>query len=370
MPQPVTLGDLAHKYEAAKGAEHLGAWAAALVRAKGQPDRALGIMRAAKRYSPGVLAHLDDMVTKASLGAVTTSTDSGALSNDPSNIGRLFLDFIRPKEVLGKLTMARRVVPRMPILSGVTGATAAWRAEGAAIRITHGTFERTMLELLSVAGITVVTDEVARSDDPRALVALTRDLSKAVVFATDGAFLDFQSAGTPGIEPPGIAYGGLEIQRDATLTDDLNQLLEAVGGLDWSGIALITSPRCALYLAQALNVEGLGLNGGSLWGIPVIVSAASPTETDTSGTREVITAINMDELLVTEGDGVEVETTNEANLKMDTAPGMNGTTPTETNTVSLFQSNLTAVRCIRAVNWRMRTPGIGAAVLTGVDPLA
>lgn len=366
MPRP-TAFELDQAYHAQNNYKAFGHLVAAICKHKGSVDAALGSLRRSGRFSPENVKAFESIIEKASIAATTTG-NSAALAADPSALERAFLSFIRPKEVIGRLD-ARRIPTRTPIIMGATGATAAWRGQGKAIRLSRGTYSRSMLDLLNCVGITVVTDEVAKADDDITAQLITKDLANAVRLATDSQFLDWTSAGVSGESPAGIGYGATILQNENSLQDDLNMPFEAAAGEDWSSLALVMSPRMAIFLAQGFDLSDLGADGGRIWGVKVVTSSASPIDTVTAGTLESIHAIVQDELIITEGDSVMIDTSQNAGLEMDNSPSMDGITPTESNVVSLFQINATAVRANRWINWRMRVPGAGVAVLTDINPL-
>ncbi len=370
MDRPITLGDITAQHEAQAGAKNFGRFIAALVAHKGSPDAAeRALIGRPSSNSSAVQRDFQRLVEKANVAA-TTGANSPALVADPTSLERQFLNFIRPREVIGRLTGARRVPAGTPILAQATGTTAGWRRQGKAIKLSRGSFTRTVLQTLSLGALSVISQEIAKSPDDAAVQLITRDLAAAVRLRCDASFLDWTNAGIADVEPAGVAYGGTVFQAENTIRDDINLLMEHVAGDNWENLALIMSPRLSLYIAQAFELNTLGVNGGRLWGVPVIVSSASPIQEVTAGTLESITAINQDELFISEADAIDIETSQNAALEMDDSPSMDGTTPTESNLVSLFAINAMAVKVTRSITWRMRVPGVGVAVLTDIAAAA
>jgi hypothetical protein len=96
-------------------------------------------------------------------------------------------------------------------------------------------------------------------------------------------------------------------------------------------------------LGQA-EFPGMTMNGGTLLGLPVIVSQHVPTG--------VVVLAAASEIYLADDGQVMIDTSREATLEMSD-------TPTGTATRSLFSHNEIAIRAERYVNWAKRR---GAAV--------
>jgi hypothetical protein len=102
-------------------------------------------------------------------------------------------------------------------------------------------------------------------------------------------------------------------------------------------------------------------SGGSLFGIPLIVSSAVPS--DSSGSTIVL--LDTQAVLVGSG-GIEISSARAASVEMLNNPTNNSATATATTHVSLWQTNSVSIRAVRAINWKI--VGDGAVVaLSGVD---
>jgi hypothetical protein len=84
---------------------------------------------------------------------------------------------------------------------------------------------------------------------------------------------------------------------------------------------------------------GMSMNGGTLLGLPVIVSQYVPTG--------VIVLAAASEIYLADDGQVMIDTSREATLVMDNAPSGAATR-------SLWQDNLLGVRCERYINWAKR----------------
>jgi hypothetical protein len=100
-------------------------------------------------------------------------------------------------------------------------------------------------------------------------------------------------------------------------------------------------PSNAVAIARATNTPTLGLKGGSIYGIPVIVS-------QTVGDRLI--ALDASQILVADEGGIEVDISNNALVQMDSAPTDAQTAATVL--ISLFQMNLVGLKITRFINWK------------------
>ncbi|MDF3606323.1 phage major capsid protein [Paracoccus sp. DMF-8] len=98
------------------------------------------------------------------------------------------------------------------------------------------------------------------------------------------------------------------------------------------------------------------MNGGTLFGLPVIVSEHVP-----SGT---VALVNTSDIYLGDEGGFSVDFSREASVQMDDSPD-NPTTAT-TVLVSLWQRNLVGFLAERTISWARRRAS-SVQVLSGVD---
>lgn len=114
-------------------------------------------------------------------------------------------------------------------------------------------------------------------------------------------------------------------------------------------------------LGQA-EYPGLTLNGGTFMGVPVIVSDYLPSDSDGG----IVILANASDIWLADDNQVTIDASQEASLQMLDNPTNNSATGTATSMVSMFQTNSTAFRAERFINWqRRRTSAV--AYLTGVQ---
>ena len=106
-------------------------------------------------------------------------------------------------------------------------------------------------------------------------------------------------------------------------------------------MVLLMKPANAVAIARATNTPALGLKGGSIYGIPVVVSGSV-------GNRLI--ALDAGRILIGDDGGLDVDMSNNALVQVDSSPA----DPTVAGTVlvSLFQMNLVGLRITRFINWK------------------
>ena len=125
----------------------------------------------------------------------------------------------------------------------------------------------------------------------------------------------------------------------AAINADLAGLLAAIttGG---ASLVWVMRPMTAYKIAATIGGTAAADIPRTLFGIPLVLSANSPQQ---------ITLIDTAHILYSDDGGIEVDTTDEPTIQMDTA----ATDPAVAATVfqSLWDDNLFAVRATRWVAW-------------------
>ncbi|MGF6839889.1 hypothetical protein QF001_003756 [Paraburkholderia youngii] len=235
-----------------------------------------------------------------------------------------------------------RVVPYRPVLTG-GATTAAWIPEAMIIPMGEAGFEIERIPAKKVAGLLVVTEELARVFAPRADRILGGELARALADEVTRTFLsdDAPSNASPG----GIFYGASEIAGTGDIGQDVVNLLAEFTG-DLESAVLVCSPLAGAAFAKAGEDEA-GALGGYVLGIPFV------TSTHMAGS--VIGLVDVGQVILAE-DGVGLDTSTHASVTASAS----GTGPA--TLVSLWQSNLVGVRAIQYINWALNPAAEGAAV--------
>jgi hypothetical protein len=232
--------------------------------------------------------------------------------------------------------------------------------EGAPIPIPQSALGANVLgPAKKLATIRTLTDSLLQHSIPSAELVISTILREATARALDKAI--FSNVAASAIRPAGILNGVAPIAATGTTgnpgnmelaTADFAKLVDAItdayGGED---VMLFVSPGRAVQLTMA--APGLAMLrelGGRLVAMPTIANAT-------------IIAVNVRGFASSFGPDPEITVSDQATVHMeDTAPADIGTVGTPNivaaPTISLFQSQSTAIRLILRCAWSMRAPGL------------
>ena len=315
---------------------------------------------------------------KAAVAAGTTDGWASGLVGDETSVFADFVEFLRPQTIIGRFGTGG--VPGLtnvpfytPLITQTGGGAGYWVGEGAAKPLTSLDFSRTTLTPLKVANIAVVTEEVLRNSAPSAETILRNALANALRERMDTDFIDPAKAATAGVSPASITNGITPITSAGGTADDVRTDIQALFGefiaannAPTSGV-FIMSATTALALSLMQNplgqaeFPGIGMNGGSFFGLPVIISEYVPTITGGS----YVVLVNAADIYLGDEGGINVDMSREASLQMDNEPTMTSDSPTGTSVVSLWQTNSVGFRAERTINWARRRAS-AVAVLSAV----
>lgn len=334
---------------------------------------ATDIAKAMYGDNEAIVAATEMLVTKAAVAPATTTGTTWAAPL--VQVGGVFADFIefqRPQSIMGRfgtngVPALRRVPFRTPLVGQTSGGEAYWTGEGQAKPLTAFDLASTILEPLKLANIAVATMELIRDSSPSADVLIRDQLAAAINTRLDTDFINPAKAAVAGVSPASILNGVTAIPSTGTdaeaVRNDVRLLFNsfiAANNAPTSGVWIMAATTAlALGLMQnplgQSEFPGIGMNGGTFMGLPVIVSQYVP------GT--VVALVNASDIYLADEGGIELAMSTEASLQMDSAPD-NPTTAT-TVLVSLWQRNLVGFRAERTVNWARRRPS-AVAYLSGV----
>ncbi|MCL4182154.1 MAG: phage major capsid protein [Burkholderiaceae bacterium] len=283
---------------------------------------------------------------------------------------------VRSASVLGKLPGVARLPFQSATIGLGAGARAYWRAAGKAVPVSRVPIgDPSILDDRSVYALLVARDAFLREAQPMAEQALAAELIRATAEAIDSALVDPENDGS-GDAPASVTNSGFKTASTGVTVDaidlDLGALVGALAHEDLSTARWVLHPRTAGYFARlrgdsgALAYPGIGVTGGTLLGIPAIVSAGVPISDDSPAETSVSLVIGSG-IVMAGGDEIELRQSKHATLEMDTEPTGDAGAPTaqSAHQVSMFQNNLTAMMTVAHANWLPRRATI-AATLTGV----
>ena len=318
---------------------------------------------------------------------VIRATVPGSITNNPTNAGALigeagaivadFLEYLRPKTILGKF--GQNGIPdlrRVPFYAALVGQTSGgqgyWVGEGKAKPLTSFDFSRQSLTPLKVANIAVLSDEIIRNANPSVEPIVRDALVAALSERLDIDFVDPAKAAVANISPASITNGVVPIPSlgvDAeAVRADIKAAITAytTNNNTASGGVWIMPTNLAMSLGMMVNLlgqpefPGISRNGGDLAGFDIIPSDYVKPST--------LILANAPEIYLGDEGGFAVDMSREASLEMSDAPtgsispGTSGTGPV----VSLWQTNSVGLRAERTINWMKRRPE-AVVLLSGVN---
>ncbi len=307
---------------------------------------------------------------KAAVAAATTTT-SGWASNlaiqQPTNE---FLELLRPRTLLGRIPGFRQVPFNVSVPAQTGGGTYSWVGEGNAKPVTSGTLATVTVGYAKAAGIIVLTRELVMISSPSAEGVVREEMIAGI-----GAFLDTQLvdptvAAVAGVNPASITNGAATAAASGATAAALRADLAArvatftAANIPLDGSVWLMNDSNAFAAGISLNAlgqplfPGMSQQGGSILGIPVVVS-------NNVGNRIIL--VHAPSILYADEGGVQLDVSREASVQMDSAPS----NPSDATTVlvSFWQRNLVGLRAERMINWtRARSAAvtyISAAAYTG-----
>lgn len=332
-----------------------------------------GDVSSAKAFADN--AFRDDLrlneIMKAAVAAGTT-TDPAWAGNlvQYQNLSSEFVDFLRPRTIIGQLGVGNvPALRRVPFNVRIPGKTAKgraqWVGEGFRKPVTKSGYDAAELKWSKIAGISVITEELARFSDPSIQILVRDDLSDAVIERMDEDFVDpAKAAGTgAGLSPASITNGVTAIPSTGDVYADIQALWATADdtNLPVSSAVYITDSATARQLAglrnplMAREFPNVTMTGGDIDGVPLVVSNYVPS-------GMFILAFTSEIYLADDGV-VTIDISKEATIIMDDDATA---TPTMAQIQSMFQTNQLAIRAERFVNWKKRRPQ-AVAYLSGVD---
>lgn len=317
------------------------------------------------------------LLTKAAVAAANTQNQNwaGNLVSEEGGVFADFVEFLRPRTILGRfgsdnIPSLRQVPFRVPLVGQTSGGAGYWVGEGKAKPLTKWAYGRNTLEPLKVANIAVATEELLRDSSPSAEILLRDELAAALRERLDRDFIDPAKSVLSGVSPASILNGVAAIPSSGSDADAVRADVQALFGAfiaannaPDSGVWIMTAVTAlALSLMQnplgQTEFPGIGMMGGTFFGLPVIVSQYVP-----SG---VVALVNASDIYIADEGGIAVDMSREASLEMSDAPEHDSIEPTPAELVSMFQTNSVAFRAERTISW-MRRRASAVAHLSGVN---
>lgn len=348
-------------------------YAMAMLNANGNPSVALNMVRANRRWMD-----TSPELEKVLLAAVATgdTTTAGWASElvYAQNLANEFIEFLRPMTIIGRLPRLRKVPFNVRMGSQTAGSSFNWVGQAKPIPVSKLTTGSLSLGITKGAGIVTIDDELMRSSSPSAELLVRDDLAKSIAQGVDLSFIDPNQGGVVNIQPASMLYGVTPIDTSGTTAAafavDVAALFAAAiaANLDPTTGVFVMSPTTALKLSLMLTTNGvpqypsININGGTLLGLPVVVSnAANIAGSPQFG--QMIVLLLQEEILLADDGQVTIEISKEASLELKDNPTNSGAGgETATSMVSMFQTHSAAIKAVRYINWTKRRSAAAAFI--------
>lgn len=307
-----------------------------------------------------------EMILRAPVNVGTTTDSTWAAPLVQLNQATSeFIELLRAATIIGRIPGLRRVPFNVQIPRATGDPSVNWVGEGKVKPVSAMAFDSITLRWNKVAGIVPITEELMKFSNPAADTLVRDALVAAIAYLTDRDFLDPTKTATD-VSPASVTQGVTPIVASGTTADalraDLGRLLAAylVANMSVSGLVLVMTSVMAMRLSLMRNAldqkefPDINMAGGTLEGIPVIVSENIVAANGSPGDGGLIVALNAPEILLAE-EGVSVDVSREASLQMETTPDSPATASTVL--VSLWQHNMVGIRAERYITWLKRRAG-------------
>ncbi len=219
-------------------------------------------------------------------------------------------------------------------------------------------FSSATLRWAKTAGIVVISKELAKFSSPAAEALIKDQMIKDCVKFLDEQFITDTVAAVTNVSPASILNGksaaaatGGSTPGDALYDLDVAMKAFVTSGNNPQDAVILMSASNAYSLASAQNSLSSGMvfpnltvTGGSIGGIPVVVSQSV-------GTRLVV--VNAGEILLADDGGISVSVSEQATIEMSSTPiAGEASPPTGAILHSLWQRNEIGILVEQFITWQ------------------
>lgn len=339
----------------------------ALIVSKGNPSGALAYAQAQQRWKDQTPEVATVLMSAVAAGDITTAGWAAELVYN-QNLAAAFLEYLRPKTIIGRIQGFTRVPFNVRWGSQTSGASAYWVGEGKPIPVSKYATGSGSLGIAKAAGLIVLTKELMMSSEPSAEVLTRNELEKCVTQFLDQQFIAPDYAAVANVSPASITNGVIPVAATGTALTNVRADVQTMfnqwndADIDFTSAVWVMTPRLALALSMMQNALGqteypnLSVNGGTFAGLPVIVSNnAKQVGSPVTGEGNLLVLVNPNDIAMADEGGITIDASSEASIQMLDNP-TNATTAgtTATTMVSMFQTDSVALRAIRFMNWVKR----------------
>lgn len=291
----------------------------------------------------------------------TTATWAAELVQSDTRYTGDFIEYLKEKTIFDRLPL--REVPANVTIKGRDGAaTGYWVGEAAAIPVSAAEFKDVSLTPLKVAALAVLTNELIRDSSPAAEMLVRDALVEASAQRVDATFFG-AAAAAAGVSPAGMLNAVVALPSNGVdgtaLRADIRDLYAPfIAAFNASNLVLAMNPALAKsiqLLSNALGIQefpGISQDGGTLLGDRVF--------TGDNITATYLILMRPADIYKIGDSGVSVAISREAMIEMDDSPAMDSQAPTGHTgaAVSMFQTESTAIKIVRSINFQKRRAGV------------
>ncbi len=306
-----------------------------------------------------------ERVLRAAVAAGTTTDSAWAEPLvDYRTMASEFIELLRPATILGRMQGVRNVPFNVRMPRQLSGSTVGWVGEGNPKPVGKLGFETVTMPETKIAGIVVITQELARFSSPSAEALVRGDMIETIAAFTDAQFINPAVAGVTGVNPASITKSATESASTGSTLAEIEADLKAArmtltnANISLAGAYWVMSPGTRMHLAEMRTAQDVpafpGVDNGFLKGIPIIDSNSIGTyDQDGAGAGAAagyISLVSAPNVLLADDGSVMLDSSSEASISM-TDDG-SGTTLT-----SLWQRNMLGLRAERMMHWLRRRAG-------------
>lgn len=301
-----------------------------------------------------------EAVLKSAVAAGTTSdTTWAAPLVQYQDMQSEFIEYLRPRLILGQLNQVRRVPFNIRIPRQTSGTTGTFVGEGAPTPVKKLGFDNITLPWAKASTIVVLTVELARLSQPSAVALVRDDLAAGIGQYLDKRLIDPAYPGVANVSPASLTYGVTPRQASgatlAALDADVRYVMTQFASNElglMTGVWIMSASMAIRLSMMRTNQDTkafpeLSVKGGMFYGLPVIVSN-NVAPSGSPGDEHLILT-DQSEILLADDGQVTIDVSTEASLQMDDAPSAGAQ-----SLVSLWQNGLIGVKVDRWICWTKR----------------
>lgn len=293
-------------------------------------------------------------------GSTSDTTWAAPLVQYTDMVGE-FIELLRNATILGRMNL-RRVPFNVRIPRQTSGSTGSFVGEGSPTPVREMALDNVTLPWAKASSIIVITAELSRMSNPAAEGLVRQDLIDGISEFLDKRLVDPVYAGVANVSPASLTYGvtprGASGATLAAIDDDVGYLMQqfASANMGLQNGVWVMSAALAITLSlmrtsqDAKAFPDLTMNGGTFYGLPVIVSN-SVAPSGSPGDQHLI-LVNQREVLLADDGQMMIDASSEASLQMNDAPSAGAQ-----SLVSLWQNGLLGLKVDRWVYWTKRRSG-------------